>query len=162
MKKINEKKIALMMRCAIIMIAICGIAICWWMNIFLFVILGLGSGDKPSFLLYAQMSVFFLAAVPFFVSLIIFWLVSVNVKKKEVFTKKTVKYFSSVTIMLFADIIAYAVVSVIFYILLNNIQMLGINIFLILVGGAAALVIYLLSLFLKDAVFLQEESDGTV
>lgn len=108
------------------------------------------------------MSSFFIAAVPFFISLIIFWLVSINVKKREVFTVKTVKYFSSVTIMLLADIVIYAVASVVFYILLKNLIMLGINIVLILVGGAAALVIYLLSLFLKEAVFLQEESDGTI
>lgn len=159
---VNEKKIALMMRLAIIIVAICGVALCWWMSIYLFVVIGLGSFDKPAYLLYAQLASFFIAAVPFFIALIIFWLVSGNVKRKEVFTKKTVKYFSLVVKMLLWDIIIYTVVSVIFYFLLENPMMLCINVFLILVGGAATLVIHLLSLFLKEAVFLQEESDCTI
>ena len=150
----TEKALCFWVRCAIIAVALFGLAVCAvWIPISVI--------NMPSAARWIQRVFYWLTSVPCFGVLVLGWLVTMQMKKGELFREKTAKLIQWATVILFVDIIVFFVGTLIFFLLKWN-ELIFLYSLVAVVGMFVVLFLAVVSHYISKAAVLQEESEGTI
>lgn len=150
----TEKSLCFWVRCAIIAVALFGLAICAvWIPISVV--------NMPIALRWIQRVFYWLTSAPCFAVLVLGWLVTMQMKKGEFFREKTAKLIQLATVILFVDIIVFFAGTLIFFLLDWN-GLLFLYSLVSVVGMFVVLFLAVVSHYVSKAAVLQEESEGTI
>ncbi len=162
----SSKSLCFWVRCAIIVIAVCGICICAVWYPFSFALIEVSFFNMmPSELTSAQIWIvlifFWLASVPCFFILFLCWKISTAIKKEEFFTLKAAKLIKLSAQILLIDLGVFLVGNIVF-LLLNMNDFALFYFFLIIAGVILAIFISVLSHYVVQAADLKEVNEGTI
>lgn len=150
----TEKSLCFWIRCAIIAVALFGIAVCAvWIPISVI--------NSPKAACWIQRVFYWLTAAPCFVVLVLGWMVSMQMKKGELFREKTAKLIQLATVILFVDILVFFLGTLVFFLLDWN-GLLFLYSLIAVVGMFVVLFLAVVSHYVLKAAVLQEESEGTI
>ncbi len=144
---------------AVILMGVCGVAICTLWYPFGTVLGVLGNPADEIYL--AEMIFYYATALPCFTMLVFFWKVSDLIQVGRLFSYEAAKCFTINAIILFIDLIVFLIGNIVFYILNANVWLI-VYVFFVLCGCVVDLLLFVMAKYLKEAAILQEESDGTV
>ena len=154
-----------LMKAAVIIIALCGAAICtFWIPQAAYG--GITeSASIPVDELWgragAVMAFDYTAALPCFAILFLLWKISDLLEDGKLFCRRTARHMRRCAVLLFCDLIYFLIGNVVFYLLGMN-DWLYVYLFFIICGCAIAMLFFILSVCLGEAAKLQEESDATI
>ena len=159
----NDKKLTFFMRIAIILIGICGGAIClFWLPMTTaksFEALSWVSLQKMEN--WMQYVFHWLVSFPCFWLLIMAWGITSDMKNGRLFIEKNVVRVKLATAILLGDILLFLIGNIMFAILGWN-ELLVLHLFAAVVGLTIAILLFIFSQYLMRAASLQEECDLTV
>jgi hypothetical protein len=151
------------MRVAIILIGICGGAIClFWLPMTTaksFEALSWVALQKVEN--WIQYAFHWLVSLPCFWLLIMAWKITSNMQKGRLFIEKNAVHVKRATVILLVDILLFLIGNIIFAALGWN-EFLILQLFATMVGFIVAILLFVLSQYLMKATSLQEECDLTV
>jgi len=162
----SAKSSCFWVRCAIVIIALCGVTVCalWYPFSFSILKVGLISADLSALTTaqsWVSLAFYWAASVPCFAILAIAWKISARLKTGRLFTEEVAKMISLCAKILLIDLGVFFIGNAVF--LLLNMNDFAIAYFLLIAGGAALTVfLFVLSRYVYKAARLQELSDGTV
>ena len=159
----NEKKLTILMRVAILLIGLCGVAIClFWLP------MSSGKGaatfswdELQKVQVWTQYAFQWLISLPCFWLLITAWKITGDMQRGRLFTEENVRLVKKSTVILLVDILLYLAGNIIFAVLGWN-EWFILQLFAAIVGLIIAILLFILSQYLMKAAVLQEESDLTV
>lgn len=159
----NDKKLTFFMRIAIILIGICGGAIClFWLPMTTaksFEALSwVGLQKMENWMQYVF---HWLVSFPCFWLLIMAWAITSDMKNGRLFIEKNVVRVKLATAILLGDILLFLIGNITFAILGWN-ELLVLHLFAAVVGLTIAILLFIFSQYLMRAASLQEECDLTV
>ena len=158
----SSKVLCNLVRTAVIMVAICGIIVCYYL------LPSLGTFIKDNNPGYANfyfpwLIFLWVTIVPGFVVLVFIWKVSTAIKLDTVFTLKTASFFSKCTVILFCDVVFFFAGNIVFLMLgLNHVFILFLSLIAGIFGITLTVLMALFSRYLTKAATLQEEVDSIV
>ena len=162
----TNKLTLVLARCAIIVIALCGLTVCaiWYPCSFSLIKIGL-INTKLTVLTTAQsvvlLAFYLVASLPCFIILILGWGISASIKTERLFTSKISKTIKTCAKILLVDLCAFFIGNVI--LLLLKINDFAIIYFFLIIGGfILSAFLLVLSHYVAKAAELQEISDGTI
>ena len=160
---VNEKKLTVLMRTAIVLIGICGVAIClFWLPMN-----GNNGGVTLSWEVLQKTEnciqyIFqWVVSLPCFWLLVMAWIIASDMQKERLFVEKNALRVKQATAILLADILLFLIGNIIFA-LLGWSEWLILHLFAAVVGLIIAILLFIFSQYLMKAANLQEESDLTV
>lgn len=165
----NEKKIAWLLRIAIICIGLFGIAVCafWWpFSISLTSEVGLAY-DKADVTVaetvefWVQFIFYEAVSIPCFVILIIAWLVTIRISRGKFLDLNTCRLINIAAKILYIDLIIFLIGNVIFRILEWNVYAV-VYYLLAAVGLAMAICMTAVSYYVRKSAQLKEETEGLI
>jgi len=159
---VTSKTLRILIRVAVIVIAICGGVVCFYF--------------LPSFgrdlvyrlpenvhFYYPWLIFLWLSAAPCFAILVLIWKLSAITKREDIFTHKTARLVKAYTIMLFCDVFFFVAGNIIFLMLgMNHIIVLLFSVVIAVFGLAFAVLLAVMSRYLTKAATLQEEVECTI
>ena len=159
----DDKKLTVFMRIAIILIGICGVAIClFWLPMTTTKSFGpLSWGALQKVENWTQYIFHWGISLPCFWLLIMAWEVTSDMQKGRLFIEKNAVRVKWATAILLGDILLFLIGNITFAILGWN-EWLVLHLFAAVVGLIVAIVLFIFSQYLRKAATLQEESDLTV
>ena len=159
----DDKKLTVFMRIAIILIGICGVAIClFWLPMTTTKSFGaLSWGALRKVENWTQYIFHWGISLPCFWLLIMAWEVTSDMQKGRLFIEKNAVRVKCATVILLCDILLFLIGNITFAILGWN-EWLVLHLFAAVVGLIVAIVLFIFSQYLRKAATLQEESDLTV
>ncbi len=157
-----EKFLATWMRCMIVAMAVCGLAICvLWVPMGVEGVWSSESVDLRSIELWAQSAFFWITAMPCFWILTVAWAVTADMKDGELFTEENALRFKRIAWALTVDLIVFLAGNFVFSTLGWHEHMLIYSL-VGLMGFVLVACFAILSHCLSRAAGLQEESEGTI
>ncbi len=154
-----------LMKAALLLIALCGAAVCvFWFPYA--AASGMQHGaDMPVPEFWTRCAILlafdYAAALPCFAVLFFLWRISDRIAEGALFREGAVRDMRIAAFLLFGDLAFFLVGNLVFCALGMN-GWLPVYLFLIACGLAVALLFFLISKCLREAANLQEESDGTI
>jgi len=160
--RMSSKNLCNFVRAAVIIVAICGIVVCYY----LLPALGMSIRDNnPEYANFYFPWLIFLwvTIIPCFVVLVFIWKVSTAIKLETVFTFKTASFFATCTVILFCDVVFFFTGNIVFLVLgLNHVWILFLALIAGIFGITLTVLMALFSRYLTKAATLQEEVDSIV
>ena len=164
-----ETALSYLAKSAILLAALCGLAVCvlWYPFSISLTTFGVGiEGGLPATTalnvqFWTQLLFYWLTALPCFCVLVFGWKIATAIEKNTVFTSKTAREFRISAWILFIDIAVYLLGNLITFALGWNDYAL-IYFFLVLAGTAIAVILAVAAHFVGRAATLQEEAEGTL
>lgn len=157
-----EKLLANWMRCMIVAMAICGLAICiLWIPIGVEHIGAEKQLDLQSIELWVQMAFFWVVAMPCFWILKVAWDITIEMKRERLFTLQNAVRIKKIAKVLMIDIIVFLAGNFIFFILEWHKHM-ALYCLVGLMGFVLVVCFWSLSHYLLRAAELQEENEGII
>jgi len=159
---VTFKTLRILVRAAVIIVAICGAAACFY---FLPLI---GMDLAYTFPEYAHgffpwLIFLWIAAAPCFAFLVLIWKLSSVIKRDLIFTHKSARIVKIFAMILFCDVIFFVTGNIIFLLLnLNHPFILLLSVIIAIFGLALSVLVSILSRYLTKAAVLQEEVDSTI
>lgn len=162
----TNKYLATVSRCCIVIIALCGLAVCafWYPFSISLTTVGVVPAQptlEQNIEFWTQLAFYWLTSAPCFVILLFMWIVTNNILRNKFFSKQTTQIIKNCVLILSIDLAVFFVGNVLFSILQwNDFAILYFIIALIglaLVGFAVVMYHYVL-----QAVTLKEEMELTV
>lgn len=162
----TTKSLLFWVRCAIVIIALCGITVCalWYPYSFSIINIDLTATDLSELTTvqgWGLLSFYWAVSIPCFAILIIAWKISASIKTEQLFTNKTAKMIKICALILLVDLSVFLIGNVVFLLLKMN-DFAIIYFFLIMGGLVLSVLLSALSHYVAKAAELQELSDGTV
>lgn len=162
----TTKSLLFWVRCAIVIIALCGITVCalWYPYSFSIINIDLTAADLSELTTvqgWGLLSFYWTVSIPCFAILIIAWKISASIKTEQLFTNKTAKMIKICALILLVDLSVFLIGNVVFLLLKMN-DFAIIYFFLIMGGLVLSVLLSALSHYVAKAAELQELSDGTV
>lgn len=162
----TTKSLLFWVRCAIVIIALCGITVCalWYPYSFSIINIDLTAADLSELTTvqgWGLLSFYWAVSIPCFAILIIAWKISASIKTEQLFTNKTAKMIKICALILLVDLSVFLIGNVVFLLLKMN-DFAIIYFFLIMGGLVLSVLLSALSHYVAKAAELQELSDGTV
>jgi hypothetical protein len=154
----TNKQLTVLFRCALIVIALIGVAACafWYPKDGANVIAAKGAALGWIYQIFM-----WLTAIPCFVILFFGWKFSMSMEKEHVFTKDTAQYLIISLKILVVDLAVYLVGNIIF-LALGCSKYGWLYLVVSVAGYAVAAIIYTLFYYISRVAVLQEESEGTI
>ncbi|MDR0325656.1 MAG: DUF2975 domain-containing protein [Oscillospiraceae bacterium] len=158
----SSKTLCVLVRAAVVTVAICGILVCCW------VLPSVGKNFTISDPEYAHAYVpwlFFLwaASLPCFAILGLVWKASIAIKQDRVFTLRTARLVKYGSVLLFCDVGFFFAGNLVFMGLgLSHPGVLLASLFADVFGISLAMLAAVLARYITKAAVLQEEADGTI
>jgi hypothetical protein len=154
----KNKQLTVLFRCALVLIALCGIAVCafWYPKDGAAVIAAKGGVVGWIYQIFL-----WLTALPCFVMLFFGWKFSESMERESVFTHATAQYLKISFKILIVDLAVF-IVGNIFFLAFQCSNYGWLYLLVAVVGYAIAAIIYTLFYYVSRAAVLQEESEGTV
>ena len=151
-----------MVRAAVIIVAICGIAVCFYLLPSLGMLIRDNNPGYANF--YFPWLIFlWVTIMPCFAVLVFIWKVSTAIKLETVFTLKTASYFTACTIILFCDVVFFFAGNIVFLLLgLNHVWIMFLSLIAGIFGTTLTVLMAFFSRYLTKAATLQEEVDSIV
>lgn len=162
----TTKSLLFWVRCAIVIIALCGITVCalWYPYSFSIINIDLTAADLSELTTvqgWGLLSFYWAVSIPCFAILIIAWKISASIKTEQLFTNKTAKMIKICALILLVDLSVFLIGNVVF--LLPQMNDFAIIYFFLIMGGLVlSVLLSALSHYVAKAAELQELSDGTV
>ena len=162
----TTKSLLFWVRCAIVIIALCGITVCalWYPYSFSIINIDLTATDLSELTTvqgWGLLSFYWAVSIPCFAILIIAWKISASIKTEQLFTNKTAKMIKICALILLVDSSVFLIGNVVFLLLKMN-DFAIIYFFLIMGGLVLSVLLSALSHYVAKAAELQELSDGTI
>jgi len=162
----TTKSLLFWVRCAIVIIALCGITVCalWYPYSFSIINIDLTATDLSELTTvqgWGLLSFYWAVSIPCFAILIIAWKISASIKTEQLFTNKSAKMIKICALILLVDSSVFLIGNVVFLLLKMN-DFAIIYFFLIMGGLVLSVLLSALSHYVAKAAELQELSDGTV
>lgn len=162
----TTKSLLFWVRCAIVIIALCGITVCalWYPYSFSIINIDLTATDLSELTTvqgWGLLSFYWAVSIPCFAILIIAWKISASIKTEQLFTNKSAKMIKICALILLVDLSVFLIGNVVFLLLKMN-DFAIIYFFLIMGGLVLSVLLSALSHYVAKAAELQELSDGTV
>jgi len=162
----TTKSLLFWVRCAIVIIALCGITVCalWYPYSFSIINIDLTATDLSELTTvqgWGLLSFYWAVSIPCFAILIIAWKISASIKTEQLFTNKSAKMIKICALILLVDSSVFLIGNVVFLLLKMN-DFAIIYFFLIIGGLVLSVLLSALSHYVAKAAELQELSDGTV
>ena len=160
----NEKRLAFLMRAAIILIGMCGTLFCiFWLPI------SFGERELTAFSWqelqkvenWTQYTFHWVVSVPCFWLLVLAWGVASDMQKGRLFIEKNTLRVKQATVILLVDILLFLAGNIVFAVLGWN-KLFILQLFAATIGLIVAILLFVLSQYLMKAANLQEECDLTV
>ena len=157
-----SKTLCRLVRVAVIGVALCGIAACFYF------LPSFGANivnNYPDYSHYYLPWLIFLwlSATPCFVFLVLIWKISTAIKSETVFTLQTARLIKTCAVILFCDVGFFFLGNIIFMLLgLNHSGVLLLSAIVNVFGVTVAVLVAVLSRYITKAAALQEEADGTI
>lgn len=158
----SSKTFCYLVRAAVIIAAICGIAACCYILPTLGTTLKNNNPEYAHF--YFPWLIFlWITIIPCFVVLVFLWKVSTAIKLDTVFTFRTASYFSTCTIILFCDTIFFFAGNIAFLLLgLNHVGIMFLSLITGIFGITLTVLMAFFSRYLTKAAALQEEANSII
>lgn len=162
----DSTKINIVLRISIIIIALCGVAMCAFWYPFSVSLTTIGTVNATPTLeqnikIWAQLSFYWITSIPCFFVLVLMWFITIIFKKEGFFSGRVIKIARIEILTLLVDLAIFLIGNIVFVILgWNNFAIIY---FLITVIGLV--VVGLLCLFIniiKKGIQMQEEIEGTI
>lgn len=162
----SNKLICNVIRCAVILLALSEVVICffWYpFSISMTAVGLLGSVKSQSQLteMWTQLIFYLLTAVPCFVVLSIFWTISTLVKDNKTFSVATAKRLKICSVILFSDLAVFVAGNIVFLILGWNAFAIIYFIFAV-IGIFIAFILAILAQYAGKAAQLKEENESFI
>ena len=162
----TTKSLLFWVRCAIVIIALCGITVCalWYPYSFSIINIDLTATDLSELTTvqgWELLSFYWAVSIPCFAILIIAWKISASIKTEQLFTNKSAKMIKICALILLVDSSVFLIGNVVFLLLKMN-DFAIIYFFLIMGGLVLSVLLSALSHYVAKAAELQELSDGTI
>ena len=162
----TTKSLLFWVRCAIVIIALCGITVCalWYPYSFSIINIDLTATDLSELTTvqgWGLLSFYWAVSIPCFAILIIAWKISASIKTEQLFTNKSAKMIKICALILLVDSSVFLIGNVVFLLLKMN-DFAIIYFFLIMGGLVLSVLLSALSHYVAKAAELQELSDGTI
>ncbi|MDE6473567.1 MAG: DUF2975 domain-containing protein [Clostridia bacterium] len=164
----NDKKVAWLLRVAIIIVGLFGITVCafWWP--FSISLSAIGIDKSLASITGEQMVEFWLqfafyqaASLPCFVILVFAWLVTNRISKGQFFALSTAKFINISALMLYIDLGIFLIGNLVFMFLNWNTFAI-MYYFLAAIGFAVAICMSIIAYFVKRSAELKEETEGII
>ena len=160
----SEKKLSLLMRLAIILIAVCGVAICaFWVPVGIFGWLnrGVAWADLQTIEFWLQFIFQWMVSLPCFYLLFLAWHITADMKEGKLFAFENSLRTKRAAYVLTVDLLVFLIGHTVFALLQWN-TVYGLYAFVAVIGLILAVFLVVLSHYLCRAAELQEESDLTI
>ena len=166
----NDKKISWMLRSAIILVGIFGVAICafWWPFSASMTTFGINTIIDMDRVTGAQLAEFWVqfafyqvVSLPCFAILVLAWLVTNRIFKGQFFELGTAKLIRTASLILYIDLLIFFIGNLVFMFLKWN-DFAIIYYFLGAIGVAVALCMSVIAYYVKKSAELKEETEGIV
>jgi hypothetical protein len=106
---------------------------------------------------------FWITAVPCYITLVILWLVVSSIDKGELFRHKNAKHFKTISLLVFIDVAVFFCTNIVFLFMdINHPSIVLASAFISLIGVAFGICMTALSEFFEKAAILQDENDLTI
>ncbi|MDR1094033.1 MAG: DUF2975 domain-containing protein [Clostridiales bacterium] len=154
----SSKSLCFWVRCAIGMIAVCGLCVCaaWYPLGTSFS--ALVASDLAA---WCMLAFFWLTSLPCFFILVLSWKISAAIKTGDFFTARVAKLIKSSALILFIDLGAFFIGNLVFALLQVNVWALA-YFFLTIAGLVTAIFMSVLSHYVAKAAELRDLNEGTI
>lgn len=162
----DSTKINIVLRISIIIIALCGVAMCAFWYPFSVSLTTMGTVNAAPTLeqniqIWAQLSFYWLVSIPCFFVLVLMWYFTTALKKEGFFSNKVIKIIRIEILTLLVDVVIFLIGNIVFVILGWN--DFAIIYFLITVIGLVVVgLLYVFINIIKKGIEMQEEIEGTI
>ena len=162
----SNKLICSLIRCAVIVMALCGLLICgfWYpfsISLTAVGIVGTVTSQAQLVELWAQLLFYLFTSVPIFVILILFWTISTLIRDDRAVTLETAKRLKACAMILGIDLTVFFMGNLVFCFLGWNSFAL-IYFFAAAVGVFVTIVIAILAQYTRKAATLREENESYI
>lgn len=164
----NDKKVAWLLRAAIIIVGLFGITVCafWWP--FSISLSALGVDGSLTLMTGEQMAEFWsqfafyqAVSLPCFAILVLAWLVTNRISKGQFFALSTAKLINIAALILYIDLAIFLIGNLVFMFLKWNTFAI-MYYFLAAIGCAVAICMSIIAYFVKRSAELKEETEGII
>ena len=162
----DSTKINIVLRISIIIIALCGVAMCAFWYPFSVSLTTMDTVNAAPTLeqniqIWAQLSFYWLVSIPCFFVLVLMWYLTTALKKEGFFSNKVIKIIRIEILTLLVDVVIFLIGNIVFVILGWN--DFAIIYFLITVIGLVVVgLLYVFINIIKKGIEMQEEIEGTI
>lgn len=160
----NEKYLSILMRCAILLIGFCGVAICiFWVPVGVsgWLVRDTTWTELQTVEFWVQFAFQWLVSLPCFWLLLLAWRVTADMRNGRLFVMQNSLRTKQAACVLTMDLLVFLVGHTVFALLQWN-QLYILYCFAAVIGLVLVMLLSILSHYLYRAAELQEESDGTI
>ncbi|MDE6210973.1 MAG: DUF2975 domain-containing protein [Clostridia bacterium] len=164
----NDKKVAWLLRTAIIIVGLFGLTVCafWWPFSISLSTMGVDSSlssltDAQTAEFWSQFAFYMAVSLPCFAILVIAWIVTNRIHNGQFFALSTAKLINIAALILYIDLGVFLIGNLVFMFLEWNTFAI-IYYFLAAIGFAVAICMSIIAYFVKRSAELKEETEGIV
>lgn len=160
----KQKTLALLLKIAIICVALCAALVyCWIVPDICGKPLAEAGDGEFAYMYVPWLVVISITALPVLASLVLAWMVSVNIGKDRSFCMENAKHLAAIAILIGADVAYFFIANVVLlFCSMNHPGLFLLSVLVCVVGTAIAVAAAVLSHFIRKAAELQEQSDLTI
>lgn len=158
--------LSILLRFAIVIIGLCGVAVCalWYPFTISVSVTGGVTAEltlQQNIEFWTQLSFYWLCSIPCFIVLIFFWQVTSYIARDKAFSQQTAKALNRSAVLLFADIVLFLIGNIVFLALQWNWLAVA-YFFIAIIGVVIATVLLVLAQYVSKASVMKEEYDETI
>ncbi len=164
----NDKKVAWLLRTAIIIVGLFGLTVCafWWPFSISLSVIGIDTGlnamtQQQMVEFWLQFAFYQAVSLPCFALLVFAWLVTNRIHNGQFFALSTARLINVAALILYIDLGVFLIGNLVFMFLEWNTFAI-IYYFLAAIGFAVAICMSIIAYFVKKSADLKEETEGIV